>query len=391
MKKFILSFLLLSSFVYATKFEFINEKGRKYRFKNWNKQEIYRNGAFYRQVEALNKVILEITDVTNEFAMYEGKYHYYEKNPQLNEPFQLKAIYESKFYKNKYGEMKVAPNILMPTLRSVPTFPKEDIKPGYSWKAPGEEIHEGILVRENIIITPIEVNYFYLGDEIINDKLYAKIIINYHVIDYPKNDPDILSFTGFSHSVYYWDISNSAPAFYTEEYSFMFTIANGETVLYKGSTEGKVDEIIDIEKKQKEELINEISTKMDINNKDISISDVIDGIIVNLGNVLFDFNKYTLKKEYEKKLDALIEVLRQNPSIDIVIYGHTDNIGTEKYNQLLSENRAKAVANYMIKKGLASNRISYIGLGSKRPIADNSTEEGRQKNRRVEIKLITKE
>ncbi len=390
MRKIFLFFLIFNS-LYATKFEFIIEKGRKYRFKNWNKQEIYRNGAFYRQAESLNKVILEIKDVTNDYGLFEGKYHYYEKNPQLNEPFQLKSIYESRFYKNKYGEMHVPPNILMPTLRSVPTFPKEDIKPGTFWKAKAEEVLEGILVRENIIVNNLDVSYFYIGDEVINDKLYAKLLISYHVITYPKNDPDILSLTGFSHSVYYWDISNSAPAFYTEDYSFMFTINSGETVLYKGSTEGKVDEVMDLNKARKEELVSEISNRMDINNKDISITEVLDGIIVNLGNVLFDFNKYNLKKEYEKKLDALIEVLRQNPTIDIVIYGHTDNIGTEKYNQALSENRAKTIADYMIKKGIASNRISYIGFGSKRPIADNSTEEGRQKNRRVEIKLITKE
>jgi outer membrane protein OmpA-like peptidoglycan-associated protein len=150
--------------------------------------------------------------------------------------------------------------------------------------------------------------------------------------------------------------------------------------------------VIDLIPEKKEELIAEISNKMDITTgKDVSISNVIDGIIVNLGNILFDFNKYNLKKEYEKKLDALAEVLRKYPSIDIIISGHTDNIGTEKYNQALSENRAKTVAEYLMKKGVAQSRISYIGFGSRFPVADNSTEEGRQKNRRVEVKLITKE
>jgi outer membrane protein OmpA-like peptidoglycan-associated protein len=395
MKKFLLFFgviLISCNFIYSLKLEFKNEVGRKYRFKNWNKQEIFRNGVFYRRIESLNKATIEILAVTNDSGFYQGKYYYYEKNPQLNEPFELKTIYESKFLKDKYGRMKVSPDILMPTLRSVPTFPPDDISPGFSWKAPGEEIHEGILVRENIIITPINVNYVYLGNEIIEGREYAKILIDYHLIDYPQNDPDILSFTGFSHSVYYWDISNSSPAFYNEEYSFMFTIRNGETVLYRGTTEGKMDEVIDLIPEKKEELIAEISNKMDITTgKDVSISNVIDGIIVNLGNILFDFNKYNLKKEYEKKLDALAEVLRKYPSIDIIISGHTDNIGTEKYNQALSENRAKTVAEYLMRKGVAQSRISYIGFGSRFPVADNSTEEGRQKNRRVEVKLITKE
>ncbi len=393
MKKVLFIFpVLIFTHLFSLKIEFVNEIGRKYRFKNWNKQEILRNGVLYRKVESLNKAVLEIVAITNDFALYEGRYNYYEKDPQINEPFQLKNIYASRFFKNKQGVIKTSPDVLMPTLRSVPTFPEEDINPGYSWSADGEEIHEGILTRENIIIAPLKANYVYLGNEEIQGKLYAKILINYHLLHYPKNDPDILSFTGFSHTVYYWDISNSAPAFYTEEYSFLFTIRNGETVLYRGTSEGKVDEIIDIEREKKEELIAEISNRMDIKNeKEISISDVIDGIIVNLGNILFDFNKYNLKKEYEKKLDALADVLRKYQSIDIVISGHTDNIGTEKYNQALSESRAKSVADYLIKKGIASSRISYIGFGSTRPIADNSKEEGRQKNRRVEIKLITKE
>lgn len=386
----ILSALLLPLLSFSTTFKFINELGRKYRFKNLNRQEIYQNGVFYKNIESLNKAMLEVVDTTNGFGYFTGKYYYYEKNVNLNESYKLKDIYESRFYKNEQGQMIVSPQILMPSLRSIPSFLTNDIKPGESWTAKGEEIHEGILVKNNILRFPVDVNYTYIGDEKINGKLYSKISIDYHIFHYPKGDPDIFSFTGFSHSIYYWDEVLAAPSFYNEDYAFMFTLLNGETVFYKGASEGKVDYISDITNQQKADLMAEMSSNI-VTNSGISVREVTDGIIVNLGNILFDFNEAKIKKEFEKKLDAVAEVLRKYPQIDIVVSGHTDNIGNPKYNMALSENRAKAVSDYLMGKAIAPTRLSYIGHGDQKPLADNTSENGRSQNRRVEIKLITRE
>jgi outer membrane protein OmpA-like peptidoglycan-associated protein len=393
MKRTILFFLFLLSFVgasYSAAFHFVNEIGKKYRFKNLIHQDIYRNGSFFKSVESMNKATLEVTDITNGFGLFQGKYYYYEKNANINESFKLKDIYESFFYKNEQGEMFVSPQVLMPSLRSIPTFPTNDLKPGDSWRAKGEEIHEGILEKGNILLFDVDVYYKYLGEESFNNKSYSKISIDYHIIHYPKNDPDILSFTGFSHSFYYWDPAYFSPSFYNEDYSFLFTLRSGETALYTGSTEGKVDYVSDVTEPKKKEIIQEISNKIPVSSG-ISVKNVVDGIIVNLGNILFDFNKASLKSEFEKRLGQIAEILRKYPELDIIISGHTDNIGAESYNQNLSENRAKTVSDYLIKKGIAPNRLSYIGYGSQKPLLDNSTETGRAQNRRVEIKIITKE
>ncbi len=386
----VLLVLLCYSFSFSTVFHFINEPGRKYRFKNLIKQDIYQNGIFYKSIEAMNKAMLEVTGVTNSFGLYQGKYYYYEKNLNFNESYKLINIYESSFYQNGQGQMIISSNVLMPSLRSIPVFPTNDIKPGDSWKAIGEEIHEGIFEKNNILRFNVEVSYKYLGEEVFGSQSYSKISIDYHIIHYPVKDPDVLSFTGFSHSIYYWDLSNCSPVFYNEDYSLMFTLHNGNTFLFTGTTEGKVDLVSDISNIQKEEIIGEINSRI-LPNSGVIVKEVPEGIVVNLGNILFDINKATIKNDYEKRLDSLVDVLRKYPQIDIVVSGNTDNTGLESYNQLLSESRAKTVSDYLIKKGIAPTRISYIGNGSSKPIADNSTDDGRIQNRRVEIKLITKE
>ena len=102
-------------------------------------------------------------------------------------------------------------------------------------------------------------------------------------------------------------------------------------------------------------------------------------------NVLFDFDKTVLIPSSRKELKEIRNYLANNPSLKILIYGHTDAIGSKAYNVLLSENRAKAVAQYLIHKGIAPDRITYKGFGSAKPINENRTSAGRKTNRRVEF------
>ncbi|MBI2088073.1 MAG: OmpA family protein [Deltaproteobacteria bacterium] len=94
-----------------------------------------------------------------------------------------------------------------------------------------------------------------------------------------------------------------------------------------------------------------------------------------------------MKPDGAKILDRLVEFLNQNPDKRVELEGHADWIGTEKYNQGLSERRAASVRNYLVKKGINLNRITTRGFGELKPIADNKTREGRAKNRRVEVKV----
>jgi outer membrane protein OmpA-like peptidoglycan-associated protein len=107
-----------------------------------------------------------------------------------------------------------------------------------------------------------------------------------------------------------------------------------------------------------------------------------------LKNVLFDTGKATLRKESFTTLNDLVEYLKLKPAMTIEIGGHTDNVGTPESNLTLSQQRAESVRNYLITKGISAQRVTAKGYGQTQPVATNTAEEGRQKNRRTEVKII---
>ena len=122
---------------------------------------------------------------------------------------------------------------------------------------------------------------------------------------------------------------------------------------------------------------------------DVTEVDGGDAILVNLPDgVTFDVGSYTIKPAFRNTLDSVAGSLVQYPNSIIDVYGHTDSTGSDAFNQRLSEQRAQAVSNYMIQKGVSSARIKWQGFGETMPVADNDTEYGRARNRRVEIKII---
>lgn len=122
---------------------------------------------------------------------------------------------------------------------------------------------------------------------------------------------------------------------------------------------------------------------------DVTEVDGGEAILVNLPDgVTFDVGSATLKPTFRATLDDVAASLQQYPNSLIDVYGHTDSTGSDSFNQGLSERRAQTVANYLTSRGVNSARIRWQGFGETMPVADNSTEEGRRLNRRVEIKII---
>jgi outer membrane protein OmpA-like peptidoglycan-associated protein len=109
------------------------------------------------------------------------------------------------------------------------------------------------------------------------------------------------------------------------------------------------------------------------------------GLIVNISDVLFDFDKYTLKAGAREKLAKVSGILLAYPGLKIQLEGHTDSVGTDDYNMKLSEQRAGAVRDYLTTQGVASTGLTAVGLGKADPVASNGTDAGRQQNRRVEM------
>jgi len=109
------------------------------------------------------------------------------------------------------------------------------------------------------------------------------------------------------------------------------------------------------------------------------------GLIVNMSDVLFDFNKFTLKPETREKLAKVSGILLAYPNLKLQVEGYTDNIGSDEYNQKLSEERADSVRDYLVQQNVPADDISAQGYGKTHPVADNSTSSGRAENRRVQM------
>jgi len=143
-----------------------------------------------------------------------------------------------------------------------------------------------------------------------------------------------------------------------------------------------------------------IGDKMDKQAKEIKevlpgaeVERVGEGIKVTLNEntVNFDFNSANLTTLAKTNLDKLVTVLKNNPDTNINIYGHTDSIGSDAVNLRISSQRAEAVKNYLVAKGISASRMFTEGLGKSSPIASNDTDAGRAKNRRVEFAITANE
>lgn len=121
---------------------------------------------------------------------------------------------------------------------------------------------------------------------------------------------------------------------------------------------------------------------------DIALHPIESGERIALRNVFFETGRWEILPESEYELAKVVDLLTKNPTLKIELGGHTDNVGRPEANQRLSEQRAKAVYDYLINKGIPSNRLSYKGYGETQPVATNDTDEGRRENRRTEIKVL---
>ena len=140
---------------------------------------------------------------------------------------------------------------------------------------------------------------------------------------------------------------------------------------------------------QMDKQIKELKEQTAGSGVDVTETDGGQAILVNLPDgVTFDVGSYTLKPEFRATLDKVAESMIQYPNSLIDVYGHTDSTGSDAFNQTLSENRARTVANYLISRGVSAARVRSQGFGETMPVASNDTVEGRSKNRRVEIKIV---
>lgn len=162
---------------------------------------------------------------------------------------------------------------------------------------------------------------------------------------------------------------------------YEFKLPAGKQYAIRAEADGKLAE------SQSLDLRNVKSDKI-IADENFQLQTLEVNATIELNNVFFDFDKASLKTESFPELDRLVELMNQQSNMKVEISGHTDGQGSERYNLALSEKRAKAVVQYMVGKGINKKRIVTLFFGESKPVATNDTPEGREKNRRVEFKIV---
>ncbi len=170
----------------------------------------------------------------------------------------------------------------------------------------------------------------------------------------------------------------------TGEYELL--LPAGEMYGIRAEADGFVAESANIDLREYDE-----DADQSVEHKDLKLVPIEEEAVIVLNNVFFDFNKATLRSDSYPELDRVAKLLGEKATIKIEVAGHTDATGPESYNLGLSKRRAQSVANYITGKGIAVNRITVKYFGESAPAEDNSTLEGRRKNRRVEFKILKNE
>jgi len=378
--------------VSADEFHFDYTKGDKYRVLSNVDEDVYINRQYSHSARIVNRIAFEVADTRSDGAallrgdfttsvQYAGGYSYV-----------ADRMYRSEYWHLADGRYEIGAQYFMPTVRNVPTFPDRDLKPGDTWNSPGEERHDfrdDFGIAEPYVI-PIDVRYTYEGAGTL-DGAPVKLIRAGYTVFFEPGRPRTWTvayptqIAGYSDQLLYWDEARGSLTAYEERFKFLFELSDGRTVEYRGVASARVVEA---------ELMDRAGLEKDIRDavgdlKDVSVTSDERGVTISIENIQFTADSSRLLPAELAKIKAIAGILAEVPGRDILVTGHTALAGTAAARQELSKERAKAVAEELIRLGARKpEAITVLGYGAEKPVADNSTEAGMARNRRVEITIL---
>jgi outer membrane protein OmpA-like peptidoglycan-associated protein len=350
-------------------------------------QEILKDGRLARRYAIRDEYSLSSGPAKDGVTPLSGTYRSFERNiGPSSDPWLLTSEIPLVFGISPEGVYTVAEHLVYPTIRDIPAFPSTPVGPGDSWELPGSELFP----FTPPVTIPVQVRYTWLSNRMTNERSLAVLYFEY---DFDK--PGDLTtdrpnrFTGESRSVLLFDTVAGLPVSLAHGYAIRLTYIDGTTITYQGSLGGKYLRRKKVSEHDRIALSRRIERSLP-SRKDsgVTVRPAPEGVIITLDEILFDFDSDRIKPEAERVIGRIGNALKANPGVAVIVEGHTDDRGNEEYNQGLSERRARAVLGRLFAGGWVDPRIaSFIGKGKSEPVASNATEEGRRKNRRVEILL----
>ncbi len=395
--------------LHAEIFRFNFKDGDTYRINSTVTEDVYLNGQFAHQAYITNRVTVEVSDVQPasngkpSSALHTCTFMTSEQNS--NRTFSWGREYPSVFRRDDFGIYTIDEQYFMPVVRDVPIFPQHDVKKGESWRHSASEAHD---LRDNFniqkpFVVPVDVTYTYQGSVQRNGKTYQLIEVNYDLYyDIPvknlqskRNGNMTLPMLypvrtmGYSKQRLYWDNNAGILPYYDEVFTIMMELNTGAVIEYRGSAKAEITTLQRMDKEEIAGMLDKNIRDMGISNTTVEKTD--EGITISLENIQFEADSAHLLPAEKEKIEKIGKLLSNYPDYELLISGHTALAGKAEDRQVLSEQRAAAVANYLIELGVREQHHVFTrGFGAEKPIAPNTTEANMARNRRVEITVLEK-
>ena len=385
------------------------KKDDNYRILSTVREDVKVNGRLNHRAEIVSRVTITVTDVDeNGVGTMDGTFMTSEKSTGAygNERLGWGETFQSQYKRDGRGTFDIADSYFMPTIRDMPIFPEHPVKVGDTWTASGYEAED--LRREPLFIekpfkVPFVAEYEYLRDEegISSDakhekKTFQVISVKYNIFyEAPLPDDAWLlgdvpaSTMGYSHRTIWWDNEKGQIDHADEQFRIVIESARGNRFDFSGTTHEEITEFTRTATEENLKDVQEKITQMGL--RDVSVTKSENGLTISLENIQFKPDSAELTESEMAKIRKIAAILQAYPDNDLLVSGHTTLAGTENARQQLSEARAESVADFLVGLGVREkNRVFTQGFGARVPIASNQTEEGKAKNRRVEITILDK-
>lgn len=413
MKKFLAVplFLALTACCFAkTRLEFKYSEGDNFALISTVSEDVKVNGRLSHHAEIASRVTERVDKVDGDGrAHILGTFMTSEQSTSASGKsggtWKWGENFESEFWRAKDGRFEIESKYFMPVIRDLPIFPDKELSPGDEWTAEGyeaEDLRRELNVQEPFKV-PFTAKYKYERDEegessdSSRKKRAFQVITAKYALYYETPDTDSMNkdsdypvtTMGYSDRTIWWDSEKGQIDHYEERFRIVMETFYGNQYEFSGTTRAAYTEF---KRTATEENVKAVMERIDdMGLKDISVSKTDKGLMISVENVQFKADSAVLEDSEKDKLVKISEVLSAYPDNDLLITGHTARAGSEESCQILSEERAEAVAGFLSEIGVRDkNHLFTQGFGSKVPVASNLTERGKSRNRRVEITILDK-
>ncbi|MCL2558245.1 MAG: OmpA family protein [Treponema sp.] len=380
-------------------FQYKHRAGDTYRVISTVFQDVFIDRRLSHSAEILNRIAVEVLAEEGGVGRHRATFQTSERAVTAGAPgvssiqsFQWAREYDSEFSRDRRGIMDVGARYFMPVVRNVPVFPARALRPGDRWSHEGHEVHDfrdGFGIASPYVI-PFVAFYEFLGEREWAGRMLPAFSVTYSIGLTPQPVPGRVfprRIAGNSDQVVFWDLELGQPVAYTEDFRYLFELSDGRTIEYRGWAQAEIVESLRMDREGIAREIAEDIARLGIEDVFVRVSD--EGIIITLEDVQFQPDTTIMLEGEMEKLQRIAEILARYPERDILVGGHTALAGTAEGRMSLSIQRAAVVADYLIDLGArAPERVVVRGYGAERPVADNATEEGMRRNRRVEITIL---